>query len=194
MKHTHSTRFCSVFSAVITVALFAVAARAGAPLKGVDVKLGKSLGGSPMYSARTDEDGKFTFPKLPPGVYSLYISYDEVSKFAIKEDGLPKKKIAIDEPGVQANKIAIGDPGVNGNLQTSDAVRTGEQKKWMPANFKLELADEKNVTVEVQGEPTAKRQHSAITITKEWGRTTSMVTITVAETATFVGKLSYNRD
>ncbi len=51
---------------------FAAAAHAGAPLKGVDVKLGKSPGGG--ASARTtNADGKIDFGVLPAGSYYLMV-------------------------------------------------------------------------------------------------------------------------
>ncbi|HEV7429242.1 MAG TPA: carboxypeptidase-like regulatory domain-containing protein [Thermoanaerobaculia bacterium] len=50
------------------VSLFAVSAWAGAPLKGVDVKLGKNPGGSPA-ARTTSSDGKADFGVLPAGSY-----------------------------------------------------------------------------------------------------------------------------
>ena len=44
---------------------------AGAPLKGVDVKLGKNPGGSPAARTTTDEEGNFAFPVVPAGEYIL---------------------------------------------------------------------------------------------------------------------------
>jgi hypothetical protein len=45
----------------------------GAPLKGVDVKLGKNPGGSPAARTTTDADGNFTFPVVPAGEYILTV-------------------------------------------------------------------------------------------------------------------------
>jgi hypothetical protein len=51
----------------------------GAPLKGVDVKLGRYSGAqfsasSAVASAKTDDKGHFTFPVLPRGQYVLTLS------------------------------------------------------------------------------------------------------------------------
>jgi hypothetical protein len=43
----------------------------GAPLKGVDVKLGKNPGGGAAARTTTDGDGNFTFPVVPAGEYIL---------------------------------------------------------------------------------------------------------------------------
>ena len=47
---------------------------AGAPLKGVDVKLGKNPGGSPAARATSDSDGKVAFGILPAGSYLMTLS------------------------------------------------------------------------------------------------------------------------
>jgi hypothetical protein len=45
----------------------------GAPLKGVDVKLGKNPGGSAAARTTTDQNGNFTFSNIPLGSYSIYV-------------------------------------------------------------------------------------------------------------------------
>lgn len=45
----------------------------GAPLKGVDVKLGRNPGGGAAARTTTDADGNFTFPIVPAGEYILTV-------------------------------------------------------------------------------------------------------------------------
>jgi hypothetical protein len=59
-------------SVAITLAAVATASLAGAPLKGVDVKLGKNPGG--MLAARTtDKAGGFSFGVWPKGNYRIVL-------------------------------------------------------------------------------------------------------------------------
>lgn len=55
------------------VAFVATAAWAGAPLKGVDVKLGKNPGGSPA-ARTTNAEGKIDFGVLPAGSYYVVVA------------------------------------------------------------------------------------------------------------------------
>ncbi|HXB42257.1 MAG TPA: carboxypeptidase regulatory-like domain-containing protein [Bacteroidia bacterium] len=45
----------------------------GAPLKGVDVKLGKNPGGSPAARTTTDGSGHYSFHNVPLGNYKIYV-------------------------------------------------------------------------------------------------------------------------
>ena len=45
----------------------------GAPLKGVDIKLGKNPGGSPAARTTTDNSGNYSFTNVPIGQYKIYV-------------------------------------------------------------------------------------------------------------------------
>ena len=68
---TRSGSFVPALLIAAAVALVAGDALAGAPLKGVDVKLGRNPGGGAAARATTDQNGAFTFGDLPPGSYAL---------------------------------------------------------------------------------------------------------------------------
>ena len=59
------------FLALLTNAV--LAETAGAPLKGVDVKLGRNPGGAVTRIVTTDAEGNFSFGLLPPGSYFIVI-------------------------------------------------------------------------------------------------------------------------
>lgn len=66
---------CIGFLALTSYAQKGVQSTAGAPLKGVDVKLGKNPGGSPAARTATDEKGNFSFPVVPKGDYTITLEY-----------------------------------------------------------------------------------------------------------------------
>ena len=76
--------------ALTTVFLFSAVVNAqkgpqgttGAPLKGVDVKLGKNPGGSPAARTTTDGEGHFAFPVVPAGEYILTLELKKDPKDA----------------------------------------------------------------------------------------------------------------
>lgn len=46
----------------------------GAPLKGVDIKLGKNPGGSPVARTTSDNNGDYQFNNIPIGNYKIYVN------------------------------------------------------------------------------------------------------------------------
>jgi hypothetical protein len=80
----------------------------GAPLKSVDVKLGKNPGGNPAARTTTDEKGNFTFPVVPKGEYTLTVNLPEDPKNTAKSrsgilidiDDEPTKRGGYNNPGV----------------------------------------------------------------------------------------------
>ncbi len=93
-----------LFSAVIS-AQKGPQSTAGAPLKGVDVKLGKNPGGSPAARTTTDGGGNFTFGVVPAGDYILTL---EIKKDAAKSsDGV----IRPNDPAFNYCLITLNLPG-----------------------------------------------------------------------------------
>ena len=66
---------------VLVLSVMSSAALAGAPLKGVDVKLGKNPGGG-VASRTTDGMGRFNFGVLPRGSYRITLSLPEAPEAA----------------------------------------------------------------------------------------------------------------
>jgi hypothetical protein len=97
--------------------LAAMPALAGAPLKGVDVKLGRNPGG--LVAARTTTaDGSFNFGVLPKGSYVIKLGGTggaAVLKLEGASGGAVEKAIAIANGGTTARLPA----GVSGQLEFS---------------------------------------------------------------------------
>ena len=83
------SRKAQASSAVIAVAFGLLAvfvageSQAGAPLKGVDVRLGKDPGGG-AAARTTDDNGKFDFGVLPKGSYYLTVTLHDAGKTPAK--------------------------------------------------------------------------------------------------------------
>jgi hypothetical protein len=75
----------------------------GAPLKGVDVKLGKNPGGSPA-ARTTDSKGKFDFGVVPAGSYYLVLDLPEAT---MKEKGPSAVNVKLARVSVEG---AVGGP------------------------------------------------------------------------------------
>ena len=53
------------------------AGTSGAPLKGIDVKLGRNPGGAVIRTVKTDSEGKFDFGVLPRGSYYIVVGTEK---------------------------------------------------------------------------------------------------------------------
>jgi hypothetical protein len=80
---------------------------AGAPLKGVDVKLGKNPGGSPAARTTTDSKGKFNLGVVPAGSYILTLDLPEEPK-ATGDSSSAKEK------GPSAVNVKLARIGIDG--------------------------------------------------------------------------------
>ncbi|NDP43525.1 MAG: hypothetical protein GZ089_12550 [Aromatoleum sp.] len=70
-RYAHHVPWQTAFALAALLLFAAGPALAGAPLKGIDVKLGRNPGGSPAARTTTDANGAFVFADLPAGSYSL---------------------------------------------------------------------------------------------------------------------------
>lgn len=93
-QDSRALSMASAFALAIFVLLTPGAAMAGAPLKGVDVKLGKNPGGGAAARTTTDANGAFTFADLPAGSYWLTFE-------------LPKTRNEASGPGASARGTAV---------------------------------------------------------------------------------------
>ena len=75
----------------------------GAPLKGVDVKLGKNPGGSPAARATTDSEGRFNLGVVPAGSYYLVLEKPKSS-----ENSATVKSVVISIKGAVRGTIKVG--------------------------------------------------------------------------------------
>ncbi|MGZ3862542.1 MAG: carboxypeptidase regulatory-like domain-containing protein [Bacteroidia bacterium] len=57
----------------------------GAPLKGVDIKLGKNPGGSPAARTTTDANGDYSFSNVPVGKYKIYIDIPNYGMDSVRQ-------------------------------------------------------------------------------------------------------------
>lgn len=96
-------------AAACALILFAslIAAHAGSPLKGVDVKLGKNPGGNAAARTTTDSNGHFSFPAQPAGSYTVIVSASEPIKVTVKSAGGTVSKSS---PATSSKARAVAAP------------------------------------------------------------------------------------
>jgi len=144
----------------------AVPAFAGDPIHGVDIKLG--MAGGKTKVVKTDADGKFTFDNLSEGTYTLTISYDACSRAinttgtgaTVRQSGEHTFSVVCDD----GNDITVAAADVDGDGM---ADRTVSHEVQSPRDL-------------ATGQASGKRMHKPFTITKEWGASTPMLSVTVA--------------
>ncbi|MEA2339074.1 MAG: hypothetical protein QOE82_3081 [Thermoanaerobaculia bacterium] len=108
------------------VSLAAVSAWAGAPLKGVDVKLGKNPGGSPA-ARTTNAEGTIDVGVLPAGSYFVVVetpksAHDEDAQIEIKgaSEGTVKKRWNFAQKKAFGVDATAREAGVDKIVFTSD--------------------------------------------------------------------------
>jgi hypothetical protein len=118
----------------------------GAPLKGVDVKLGRNPGGSAAARTfTTDKNGKVDFGVLPKGSYSLQLVSSE------KKDGL---KTSAEVDGVIYTITVTGTDGgtvvmnwdVTKNKAFKPPVETARSKSAKPPEYRDSIVFSSNGT------------------------------------------------
>ena len=123
-------------AAVATVILFAQLAFAGAPLKGIDVKLGKNPGGG-CAARTTDAGGKADFGVWPKGNYTLEFTSaasSSTAALAASRTSSPATK-----PGTQAAlKLHVVITGATGGRLERDLDAGQSTERAAPLEFTLD--------------------------------------------------------
>ena len=110
-RHVFALDLAGMVCVALGVLLQPLAALAGAPLKGVDVKLGKNPGGSPA-ARTTNERGSASFGPVTAGQYYLIIVPPSDPKTAPKSSGTERKagsaaerKFSVEIQGAKGGKV-----------------------------------------------------------------------------------------
>ncbi len=69
-----SQNFVAMLMTTVLFAAFASPVRAGEPIPGIDIKLGKNPGAAAVAQTQTGPTGGFVFDRLAPGSYRIQIS------------------------------------------------------------------------------------------------------------------------
>ena len=104
---------------LVTTAQKAPSSVTGAPLKGVDVKLGKNPGGSAAARTTTNAKGEFTFGIQPAGKYDLTVS-PPPDLADTQTGGGSDQKTNLNSSRSNMYKVAIVVDGVEGGTMKKD--------------------------------------------------------------------------
>ncbi len=123
----------------------------GAPLKGVDVKLGRN--GQMVAMTRTDPGGGFTFSNVPEGTYELRFSPPMATG----------KTMMMDDWQAAAVTVTVTP------REASSGMATGRSAAGATAGGVISPRDP------ASGLPTGKRMHKPFVITKELDKATPLL-------------------
>lgn len=168
-KHYRSTAWVQSALFFAMVAMISAAAPAqkgpssttGAPLKGVDVKLGKNPGGSPAGRAVTNAKGEFNFGVVPAGKYDLIVSPPPDSADTQAGGGAGQRTSNLNLSKSNINRLAITIDGVKGgpikkNLDFKPKEPDATQRAGKPKYEDITVTIDTDGKSEVKGTITAR--------------------------------------
>jgi len=128
----------------------------GAPLKGVDVKLGKNPGGSPAARSTTNEKGEFNFGVVPAGKYNIVVSPPDSADTYVAVGDQRASNLNLSKSNIY--RLAIAIDGVKGgpikkDLDLKESAAGGPDTTSRVGTPKYQ---DISVTIEVDGKAEVK--------------------------------------
>jgi hypothetical protein len=158
-----------ILTMVATICVVAPAQKStsvmGAPLKGVDVKLGKNPGGQAAARATTNAKGEFNFGIQPAGKYDLIVSHPANSA-ATQTAEADQRASNLNLSKSNINRIAIAIDGVKGgplkkDLEFKVKQPDSAQRVGKPQYQDITVTIETDGATEVKGTITARAVNNA---------------------------------